>query len=110
MMTTNKFGHDEGEKLAEEFENDPSGWVSSDESEKKAAVAAARAYRAKRETRVSIRISQELLKRLKEQAEAEGLGYQTYISSKLYKVAFGDLTEKRLARLEEEVFSRAANK
>lgn len=110
-MTANKPKHkDDDELLAEEFEKDPSGWVSSPESEKKEAIEAAKAYRAKRETRVSIRISKELLNRLKEQAETEGLGYQTYISSKLYKVAFGDPTEKRLERLEEEVFAKTASK
>lgn len=110
-MTGNKTKYrDDDEILVEEFEKDPTGWVSAPESEKQEAIEAAKAYRAKRETRVSIRISKELLSRLKEQAEVEGLGYQTYISSKLYKVAFGDPTEKRLARLEEEVFAKTTGK
>ena len=108
-MVVNKYKpqqEDDEEILAEKFENNPSGWVSSSMSEKKEAFQAAKASRARKEARVSIQISKELFDRLKEQAKSEGLEYQTYISSKLYKLAFSTPVEKRLERLEEEVFTK----
>ena len=77
----------------QDFETHPENWETDQEL-----MAEITTYREKKDQRVNIRVSRQLMERLKSNARKKGLPYQTYIYSKLFRVAFGepDLKEQLL--------------
>jgi predicted DNA binding CopG/RHH family protein len=59
-------------------------------------VAAAKDYRKKKGQRITVRVYNSDLDRIKYLAEEEGLSYQTYITSILHKLSIGRLKEVRV--------------
>ena len=60
-------------------------------------------------TLTSIRLDQDVIKAAKKQAEAEGVGYLTWLNSKLRAVVLGEEgLQERVKKLEKAVFKRKA--
>lgn len=96
--------YEEGDKLAQEFEDNTEEWSSASEEEQEAM----RKRLSAKEKRISLRMSADILQKLRTKAAREGLPYQTYINSVLFKVANQDDTSvkelaRRLIELEAEV-------
>jgi uncharacterized protein (DUF4415 family) len=60
-------------------------------------------------TLTSIRLDQDVIEAAKKQAEAEGVGYLTWLNSKLRAVVLGEEgLQERVKKLEKAVFKRKA--
>ena len=60
-------------------------------------------------TLTSIRLDQDVIKAAKKQAESEGVGYLTWLNSKLRAVVLGEEgLQERVKKLEKAVFKRKA--
>lgn len=82
---------EEGELLAS-YESEE--WVSELSEQSKEQYAAAAKATFKKDKRVNIRISNKDLELLQAKALAEGIPYQTLMSSVLHKYVYGNLVEK----------------
>ncbi len=69
--------------------------VESDTENIKQLKSAAKDYVKNNETKMNIRISKDELEKIKQQAEREGLKYQTFIKSVLHKYITGQLVEDK---------------
>ena len=69
--------------------------IKNDNKNSKLLQKAAKAFVKKEETKMNIRISSNELKKIKAQAEQEGLKYQTFIKSVLHKYITGQLVEEK---------------
>ncbi len=74
----------EGDEIAEDLENHPENWVEATAEEQ---ATFRRTLKQPKETRISLRINEDVLEKIKVKAQSEGLPYQTYISSILFKKA-----------------------
>jgi predicted DNA binding CopG/RHH family protein len=92
----------EGDEIAEDFENNSENWVeaSAEEQEK-----LRRTLKKSKEMRITLRIDKDVLKKIKIKAQNEGLPYQTYINSVLYKQAN---SRNELQVLREEILAELA--
>ncbi|MBF0315594.1 MAG: antitoxin [Oligoflexia bacterium] len=77
----------EEQKLEDSFERDE--WAYAGDKERDKLVKAAK------DARLTIRISKDLVDKLREISAEEGVPYQTYITSSLHKLATGQLVEKK---------------
>jgi predicted DNA binding CopG/RHH family protein len=93
--STDRFADDYERDLEENF--DKSEVYSPEvEAEKiQQLVAAAKSYRKKKGQRITVRVYNSDLERIKYLAEEEGLPYQTYITSVLHKLSIGRLKDAR---------------
>ncbi|TVR89721.1 MAG: hypothetical protein EA428_09635 [Spirochaetaceae bacterium] len=86
----------EEQELIETIENAPDEAIRSGSRDMHDQIrAAAREYQKTHETKMNIRIDKEELERIKQQAEMEGLRYQTFVKSVLHKYITGQLTESK---------------
>ncbi len=94
----------EGDEIAKSFEKNHEAWESVSQEEQDEL---RKRLRPSREKRISIRISTEVLHKIQEIADAEGMPYQTLINSHLHKLATAksdfDALEKKVKFLSEEI-------
>jgi predicted DNA binding CopG/RHH family protein len=82
------------EELELEEELKKGEWKTSNETEKNKIIKAAKNW--KRSKRINIRVTDDILIRLKDFAHNEGIPYQTLIYSILYKFAYGRLIDHKI--------------
>ncbi len=67
------------------------------------------ALKSVQKTLTSIRLDQDVIEAAKKQAEAEGVGYLTWLNTKLRAVVLGEVgLQERVKKLEKAVFKKKA--
>lgn len=104
-----KYIDKEEQELIENIEDNLDEWTSGTENEKAKMVEAAKAYRETKGRSITVRLPPTVFKELTIQAEKEGLKYQTYLYSIVYKAVFSgskqEALEQRVKNLEKHVLT-----